>query len=278
MLQQKAMLASCCIKRWSPRVLDRKVSKEVQQKHNAANDAGDFRKQLVDKEAVKALTTSASEIRDLHYKLTLPWDDDGARILPASLFQKYTDQMRTLKSKDEALRSAFFALYPQLVASAPKRLGTMFNPSDFPSIHDLPSKFDVKVTFKPVPNDADFRVDVGDEAASLLREQLRAENDERFKEAMKHCYTRLHDVVQHISTTLRKEDPRIFETLITNATDLIACLPDLNLANDPMLDQLRQELADMLPSKAAALKNNPDLRKRVADDADAILSKMKGYM
>ena len=278
MLQQKAMLASCCIKRWSPRVLDRKVSKEVQQCHNASNDAGDFRKQLVDKDAIKALGSSASEIRDLHYKLTLPWDDDGARILPASLFQKYTDQMRTLKAKDEVLRNAFFAIYPQLVASAPKRLGTMFNPSDFPSILDLPSKFDVKVSFKPVPDDADFRVDIGDEATSLLREQLRAENNERFKEAMKHCYQRLHDVVQHISTTLRKEDPRIFETLITNATDLIACLPDLNLATDPMLDQLRQERVNMLPSKAAMLKNNPDLRARVADDADAILSKMKGYM
>jgi hypothetical protein len=278
MLQNKAMLASCNIKRWNPKVLDRKVSKEVQQQHNAASDAGDFRKQLVDKEMLAALSTSATTIRELHYKLTLPWDDDGARILPASLFQKYTDQMRTLKSNDEKLRYEFFQVYPQLVAQAPRRLGSMFNPADFPAPHDLPSKFDVKLTFKPVPSDDDFRVDVGNEAASMLREQLKAENDERFQAAMKHCYTRLHDVISHISTTLHKEDPRIFETLVTNATDLIDCLPDLNLAGDPLLDQLRQDLANMLPVKAAAFKNNPVLRKKVADEADEILERMKGYM
>lgn len=278
MLHNKAMLASCNIKRWNPKVLDRKVSKEVQRQHNAAADAGDFRKQLVDKDVLSALTTSASTIRELHYKLTLPWDDDGSRVLPASLFQKYTDQMRTLKAKDEQLRYDFFQIYPQLVAEAPRRLGSMFNPADFPAPHDLPSKFDVKLTYKPIPKDDDFRVDVGDEAAAVLRAQLKEENDARFSDAMKACYTRLHDVVQHISTTLHKEDPRIFDTLVTNATELIECLPDLNLAGDPALDQLRQQLADALPARAAAFKNNPVLRKKVADEADAILAKVKGYM
>ena len=278
MLHSKAMLASCNIKRWNPRVLDRKVSKEVQKQHNAAADAGDFRKQLVDKEMLAALTTSASTIRELHYKLTLPWDDDGARILPAASFQKYTDQMRALKAKDEQLRYDFFQVYPQLVASAPKRLGSMFNPADFPAPHDLPSKFDVKLTFKPVPKEEDFRLDGGDEAASILRNQLKAENDERFQAAMKSCYARLHDVVAHLSTTLHKEEPRIFETLVTNATDLIDCLPDLNLAGDQNLEQLRQELRALLPAHANAFKNNPVLRKKVADEADTILARVKEYM
>lgn len=278
MLHSKAMLASCNIKRWNPRVLDRKVSKEVQKQHNAAADAGDFRKQLVDKDMLAALTTSASTIRELHYKLTLPWDDDGARILPAASFQKYTDQMRALKVKDEQLRYDFFQVYPQLVANAPRRLGSMYNPADFPAPHDLPSKFDVKLTFKPVPKEEDFRLDVGDEAASILREQLKAENDERFQAAMKSCYARLHDVVAHLSTTLHKEEPRIFETLVTNATDLIDCLPDLNLAGDQNLEQLRQELRALLPAHANAFKNNSVLRKKVADEADTILARVKEYM
>ncbi len=151
-------------------------------------------------------------------------------------------------------------------------------PADFPAPHDLPSKFDVKLTFKPVPKEEDFHLDVGDEAESILRDQLKAENDERFQAAMKACYSRLHDVVAHLSTTLHKEGPRIFETLVTNAMDLIDCLPDLNLADDQNLEQLRQELKALLPAHANAFKNNPVLRKNVADEADAILAKVKEYM
>ena len=48
MLQQRAMLASVSVKRWSTNVHDAKVSKEVDIAHNASN-AGRYTKALVDK-------------------------------------------------------------------------------------------------------------------------------------------------------------------------------------------------------------------------------------
>jgi hypothetical protein len=277
MIQTKAMLARVSVSRWNANKHDKKVSAEVDAAHNATN-AGRYTKALVDKSHLKALMTSAGLIRSFHYKHTLPWDDEGDRLLPAKTFQKYTDGLRTLRDEDERLRKEFLLLYPQLVAAAPHRLGTLFDPADFPSVTDLPAKYDVKVAIKQIPDAADFRVDVSAEAAEEIRAAITAETDIKFQAAMRDCYVRMEQVVSRIAGTLKEDDPRIFDTLVTNAQDLVECLPDLNLADDPHLEQLRQDLAAMLPKSAKALKHNPDLRKQVADNADTILAKMVGYV
>ena len=277
MLQQRAMLASVSVKRWSTNVHDTKVSKEVDIAHNASN-AGRYTKALVDKAHVKALSTSAGNIRAFHYAHTLSWDDNGDRILPAAAFQKYTDGLSLLKQEDEKVRREFFKLYPALVAAAPARLGTLFDARDFPAPADLPSKFDVKINIKPVPDAKDFRVDVSAEAIEEIRASIVADEQTKLQGAMKECYTMVHEVVEHISTTLKKEDPRIFETLVTNATDLVDRLEFLNITGDPVLEQFRKDLGGMLPKSAKAFKHNPELRAQVADEADTLLAKMKGYV
>ena len=276
-LQQRAMLARVSVTRWAANKHDPKVSNEVDVAHGAKN-AGKFVKALVDKSHIKALQTSAGKIRQFHYEMTLPWDDEGDRLLPAKSFQKYTDGLRNLRLEDEQLQREFIKIYPSLVATAPQRLGTLFDPSDFPDVTELPTKFSMKVDIKPVPDAEDFRVNVGADAAAEIKKSITADADAKFQAAMKTCYTRMESVVSHISKTLKQEDPRIFDTLVTNARDLVECLEDLNIADDPHLEQLRQDLDAVLPSSARALKHNPDLRAKVADEADMILAKMKGYV
>lgn len=277
MIQHRAMLTNLSISRWKARKTDKKVSKEVTSSHGATADSGDFRKTLIDKAHLKALTSSESAIRAYHYKMTLPWDDDGRRILPSQLYQAYTDAMRNFRVADMKLRQEFLALYPRLVSEARQRLGTMYDPADFPAAEVIPTKFDINISFEPIPNAKDFRVDVSDEAAEMIREQIAAENDVKFQAAMKDCFKRVHKVVSHISETLRQEDPRIFDTLVTNARDLVDCLPGLNLTNDPALEQFRVELHAMLPTPES-LRASPHARAATADAADAILAKMKHYV
>lgn len=276
-LQQRALLARVSVTRWAASKHDRKVSGEIDIAHNATN-AGRYIKSLVDKQHTKALITSAGKIRSFHYEHTLPWDDEGDRLLPAKSLQKYNDGLRILTLEDEQLRRDFLAVYPGLLAAAPSRLGSLFDPADFPDVAELSSKFAVTINMKPVPDAADFRINVSNEVAAQLKASINADRDTKFQAAMKSCYGRMESVVSHISTTLKKEDPKIFDTLVTNARDLVECLEDLNIAGDPHLEQLRQDLDAMLPRSAKALKHNPDLRAKMADEADTILAKMKGYV
>lgn len=277
MLQNCAMLASLSISRWTARKFDKKVSKEVDDRHGA-KDGGRYSKILVDKTHTQALMTSAGAIRAYHYRMTLPWDDEGPRLLPSASFEAYTAKMRELREQDRVLQQAFFKIYPQLVTDAKKRLGSLYSPEDYPPTSEIASKFDIRISMTPVPSVEDFRVNISAEAAEQIRAELAAENDARFQAAMKSCYTRLHEVVTHISGTLHKENPRIYDTLVSNARELISCLPALNLSNDPMIEQLRLELDAALPMSADILRGSETTRKAVASDVDAIIEKMKHYV
>ena len=51
-LSTRAMLVSLSISQWSGRRLDREITDEVNQQHNAAADAGRYNKLLLPKEAL----------------------------------------------------------------------------------------------------------------------------------------------------------------------------------------------------------------------------------
>ena len=139
--------------------------------------------------------------------MTLPWDDDGRRILPSTLYSAYTDAMREFKRIDQKLRLDFLAVYPRLVSEARQRLGTMYDPADFPDVTVIPTKFDIKIAFEQIPDAKDFRVAVSDEAAELIREQISAENDLKFQAAMKDCFLSLIHISEPTRRTERSRMP-----------------------------------------------------------------------
>lgn len=270
------MLANLTISRWQARKTDKKVSREVVTQHGAASSAGDFRKTLIDKAHLAPLQASASEIRAFHYRMTLPWDDDGRRILPSALFAEYTGHMRTLKCKDEEHRKEFFVKYPQLVAEARRFLGSMYDPEDFPAPSDLPSKFDVRISMEPIPNAADFRVDVVKEAVDEIRAEIEAENQSKFKAAEQDLHARLTKTAQHLVDTLSQDKPRIFDSLMGNVTELTSAAPALNLTGNIILAEATKQL-DELVCSPAQLRVSEWHRKTTAERAAKVLETLARY-
>src|SRR4051812_48829471 len=131
MLQEKAMLANLTIRAWSARKRDRDVSKEVETKHQA-KDAGNFNKLLIDKDALKPIVSLTSTLRDMHYEMTLPWGDNGDRLLPSKMYFDYTRKMRNLRDQFDSAVNDFVAQYPTFKQNARKRLGSMYDPDDYP--------------------------------------------------------------------------------------------------------------------------------------------------
>lgn len=82
-LSTRAMLVSLSISQWSGRRLDREITDEVNQSHNAASDAGRYNKLLLPKEALGGIVSVVSETRTDFLKRTLPWMDNGSRIMAA---------------------------------------------------------------------------------------------------------------------------------------------------------------------------------------------------
>jgi hypothetical protein len=98
-LSSRAMLCSLSISMWSARKHDPQASEEIAQRHGAQADAGRYHKVLLPKEALTEIHKIVSEARQEHYFMTLPWDDNGYRVLPAAAYMDHTEKMRALSNR-----------------------------------------------------------------------------------------------------------------------------------------------------------------------------------
>lgn len=271
MLQSKAMLATLSISQWTARKQDKTISAEVERTHGA-HDAGRFNKLLVNKALLEPISKLAGQVREYHYFNTLAWANSGARLLPTKLFLEYSAQIRKFKEQFNQLVLDFKTEYPAEVQAARNRLGTMYNPGDYPEVWQLDDRFSINLEFTPIPDAQDFRVDVSAEAQAELRESITQAVAVRQAEAVKFTFTRVRDVVSMISDRLSKDDPVFKDSLISNAEDLCTVLDALNITNDEQLTRVRDAILYHLIVSPSSLRASQVMRKHVAARAEEILA------
>lgn len=273
MLQNSAMLASLNISQWTARKYDKKVSVQVEQQHQA-KDAGRYNKMLVGKEALEAIQKVATAARAYHYKMTLPWGDNGERLLPATLFQAYAGAISDYRNTFEARVREFVRDYPQLKVDAIKRLGSMYEAQDYPPVEEIASRFSIQVDFSPVPVANDFRVNLNEDYVERIKSDIEHRLVSRQQEAMRHCWQRVREVVSHIHERLADKDKTFRDSLIGNAEELLDLLPALNITGDAELARVADEVKTLLVAPDR-LRQDEVLRSETAQKAAEILGKFQ---
>ena len=272
MIQNRSMLIDLSISRWTAIKHDRTVSAEVDQTH-AAKQGGRYNKYLIDKAHLAEIDRIANELRKYHYSRTLPWTDKGHRALPSNLFFEYQQELAKYKQQFQKAVDDFIAICPQLVQNARLRLGTMYRPEDYPQSTELARAFSITVDIAPVPDANDFRVDVAKEAQDEIRAQITQAVAERQAKMVKECWSRMREVVGRISDQCSREKPRIHDSLMENARDLVSVLSGLNVTDDPEIAAAEAEIKNLIVDPEQ-LRASPTTRKRVADAADDLLQRM----
>ena len=271
MIQNSSVLVDLHISVWTGRKLDKEVSAKVDAEHSTKTRAGNYHKRLLaGTEALDNLQRVAAAARQWHYTNTLPWSDNGQRLLPMANFFDYKAMANEYKRQFEEASDNFYAQYDDLVTAAAFTLGTLFNANDYPTVDSIRGKNHFRAIFSPVPDVGDFRVDIPKEYI----EELRKISDERIEHAMKDAWNRLHECLTHMSNKLAGQEKQIFrDSLVTNATDLCAMLTKLNVTNDPKLEDARQKLERaLLGIDAKDLRKNDAVRQDVKSRVDEILS------
>ena len=264
------MLVTLTISQWTARKHDKSVSTEVDRNHGAKN-GGRYNKLLVRADALDPIEKVAGAARAYLYKMTHAWGDNGERMLPAALFLEFSQTMQQMRNEFDSRVQAFVTDYPTLVQEARVRLGTMYNPQDYPA--DVRSKFSFPPpAITPVPSANDFRVNLNKEYVDSIKADLISTLETRQRDTLKQCWARVRKVVMKI-TELGDEEARVYDSVITNARDLIDILPALNLTGDSELTDIASELQNILvpPDR---LRQDKRLKQDVASKADAILAKL----
>ena len=289
-LQERAMLVHLTIEQWTATRNDKRVVREVAEKHRTnGRKIGNFSKKLIDPDALKPLSQAINAAREDHRELTLPFDDVGYRLLPAVGYEGYCETMRRHRIGFERERSKFIEVYPELVSDARTELGSLFRATEYPRHDDLNRRFGFRTSFRPIPDSGHFVVEVASEQAASIDQDARRAAER----AAMDVWHRVHDRAKKLATGLRAyaddsgEVQRNFRSsLIENIEHLADLLPKLNFMADPGLDQMARRLKDDLCRyRADTLKQAPDLRHeiagqadRVCDDVDKVLSSLSGYI
>jgi len=227
------------------------------------------------KGAVVKLQTAVSALRKYHSHMTLPWTK-GVGILPSSKYTEYSSKMRELINDFKAAKKELIIDYPNLKNEAKQDLNIFWSDMQYPDTNVLDGKFDVHIDVVPVPQKGDWRIDLVDDELDKLDQKLEKREEQRIQKANQELWERLYEPIKHMVEVLSKDKPKIFKTLITNILDLTAILPDLNLTEDPKLEDLRIKIEDQLCEfSVTELKESPFLREKVAEKAEEIRQKIK---
>jgi hypothetical protein len=280
-ITNSAVLVELNINVWTANKLDKSQTDKVNADNNAASNAAKVHKNLMAGTSMrKDIAEIATVARQFHATRTLPWADRGARLLPTSLFLDYKAEMNKVQADFNKMVDEFIDKYPALVQTAQNYLGTLFKPDDYPSIEEVRSKFGFKLTFSPVPEAGDFRLDVSAEDLAELSVQYEQSFNSRMADAMKEPWDRLHKLLTEMSTKLTErqgEEKRIYNnTLISNAEALCDILTHLNITKDPKLEQARQQLeSTMVGANMDMLKESPTTRADLKCKVDAMLKQFE---
>lgn len=273
-------------RRWHAKVKDNKAAKDAADKAGASPEAFEARKRLLagcDAE-LKAVHKEIDTARTEHYRLTMPWSSigvndigkrDGGRLMPNTLFLEYTTVMAKCKASMEAKLALFEKKYPSLIAVAQQKLGTAFNPSEYPNPSSIKQHFNLSFDFNPVPVGEDFK---GLQQAQVekLSAALKRKTRAMLENAMQDVWKTLYETVQHAHARLAKPGAMFHASLIDKLRDQASLMKHLNATGDKDIAQVANLISgDLIKFDPKDIRKDDALRKRLADYAGEIVKYME---
>lgn len=279
-LTERAMTMNLSISLWQGYRLDKEASRKVTSQAGAALDAARVNKHLVPKEALAPVVTAAGAVRTHFYENTLPWRDNGDRLMTRKLFLTFIPAHETLVREFETAVETFLTRdYPHAIAQAEFRMGDMFNPDDYPPVSELRRRFRVNLDFDAITTANDFRVAIDQEHVDRVKAAMERAAEERIAGAMADIWRRLGETVGYFHERMANPEAVFRDSTVENVHDLLELIPGLNVLDDPAIEQVRALIEEKLGGAAAKeIRKDPEYRAELAGEAKQIIDTMQGFM
>lgn len=288
-IPSSAVLIDLSISCWTGRKLDKRASNDITAQNGAAKGVANVHKKLLgDCAELDAVQKFAANARNAHYAMTMPWSDLGMRLCPTA---KYIDATNGYESTMTALQNEFWRLvqlfldaYDWERGQAQVKLGGMWNSDDYPTREAIASKFKFRFVPVPLPDAGDWRLDIGNEAAAVMREQYEKFYGEQLTKAMNDVWERAHEALSKMSERLDYADDttkKVFrDTLVTNVQEIVDLLGTMNVTGDPVMAEAHKRLDQAMQGITPdALREDAYLRaqtKRQVDEVKRIIDNLPG--
>jgi len=281
-ISSAAMIVDFNASVWTARKKDRKASEDVTDANHADKGVANVSKNLLGNCAeLDAVQKFAANVRNRHYSMTMPWSDNGSRLLTTAQYFRYHEVMTDLQQEFYRLVEQFLQVYEWKIMEAQAKLGALFNRDEYPTRAGLESKFAFRMAYIPLPDSGDFRIDIGNEGMVQIQAQYEAQYAAQIKGAMNDVWKRLHDnlttLVRQLDVNEEGKGNRLFDTVFDGALALTDMLRTCNVTGDSQMEAMRLKLEQAFttnnqPVNLHQIKNSPTLRANTQEKLTAAIA------
>ncbi len=262
------------ISMWHGYVRDQEVEHKVVESAKADDNAAIFYKKLSACPLFKKYKKLVSKARGQHYLLTMPWLDNGVRILPASLLLEYKNRVESVIDLINAEARYIASNRDALSEYAKIHLGELYKESDVPTAADLERAFGASIEFWPMPKTGDWRIEAEECLIKEMDAKLNAQIEQRYKTALSNTSKKILDCARRLHKALLGK--RLHASTVEAFNELLDLIPHLNISNDAEVNRIYRQLIESVGDlDVEDLRADRTLRTRKAAKLGAIIASME---
>mgnify|MGYP006280456643 CR=1 FL=1 len=196
------------------------------------------------KTPVHELTSLHRAVGQLHRRLTLPYEDRGARLLPNAQYFAYTAAMREAMGAVTNWFDQHRVHYATYVGADCAARGWTVQPDQYPTIEDFEEAFSFDLDFTPLPQLSHFLFDLSPADCAAFEARQTAVAEAAVTDALDRVRKPIDVLLTRLQTYTGQPGQKFVTSLLTNVADGITDMEKLLLQDVPpsfraTLDQLR---------------------------------------
>jgi hypothetical protein len=216
--------------------------------------------------AFKAVTAIKGRIIALWKSMSLPYPEPGIRLIRQDQIETFNAQIKSLKDELDTAVRQLDEHFADLKAAARDRLGSLYNPADYPA--SLLGLFQVAWDY-PALEPPEYLQQLSPDIYRQECERVSARFDEAVRLAEQAFIEELQDLVSHLTERLTGEAdnrPKVFrDSAINNLTEFFQRFRSLNVRSNDQLDGLVAQCQQIVRGvEPQTLRDSQGVRQRVA--------------
>jgi hypothetical protein len=260
-------------------------SEQRSQAADAFGAEGDFLsagKKLLDTRhsAFKAVSAVKSRAAGYWRSLTLPFPEPGVRLIRQDGIDTFDAQMQEFRDELDESVATLDEHYAELRDAARQRLGSLYNPADYP--RSLEGLFRIEWDY-PSVEPPDYLRQLNPELYQQECQRVAGRFDEAVQLAEQAFIEELHRLVTHLTERLAGESdgkPKVFrDSAVSNLSDFFGRFRQLNVRSNEQLDQLVAQCQQVVRGvEPQTLRDNQSLRQSVAGQLGHVQDVLDGLL
>ena len=230
--------------------------------------------------AFKTVTAIRGRIISFWKGISLPFPEPGLRLIRQQDIAAFDVQMTTLRVELEEAVGQLDQHYEELRTAARHRLGSLYNPGDYPA--SLRGLFGIAWEF-PSVEPPEYLSRLSPRLFEQECQRVTARFDEAVQLAEDAFVSELDRLVSHLSERLSGQEdgrPKVFrDTAVENLREFFTRFQQLNVRSNAELDALVEQARRVLRGvEPQTLRDNAARRQQVASQLAGVQASLDGLM